>query len=140
MANVVYNSAKVDLLKANIDYESDTIMCALVTSSYSPNVDTHAFYDDISNEISGTGYTTGGAEITSKTVTQDDTDNEGVFDGANITWASSTLIARGAVIYKDTGTASTSPLICYVDFGADKSSSAGDFIIQWNSEGILNIS
>jgi len=140
MANVVYNSAKVDLLKANIDYESDTIMCAMVTSSYSPNVDTHAFYDDISNEISGTGYTTGGAEITSKTVTQDDTDNEGVFDGANITWASSTLIARGAVIYKDTGTASTSPLICYVDFGADKSSSAGDFIIQWNSEGILNIS
>jgi len=139
MANAVYNSAKTDLLKGTVDYESDTIKVALVTSSYSPNVDSHAFFDDISNEVSGTGYTAGGSTLLSKTVSQDNTDDEGVFDAANITWGSSTITARGAIIYKSTGVDSTSPLICYVDFGSDKSTSGSDFTIQWNSEGILNI-
>jgi len=140
MPNAVYNSAKTDLLNANVDYDNDTIKVALVTSSYTPNVDSHEFFSDITNEASGTGYTAGGETLTGKQITQDNTDNEGVFDAEDVTWASSTITARGAVIYKSTGTPSTSNLICYVDFGTDKSSSAGDFIIQWNSEGILNIS
>jgi hypothetical protein len=44
------------------------------------------------------------------------------------------------VIYKDTGTASTSPIVCYLDLGADKSSSASNFTLQWDSNGILTIS
>ena len=139
MANAVYNSAKTDLLNANVDYASDTIKVALVTSSYSPDVDSHEFFDDITNEVSGTGYTAGGATLASKSVSQDDTDNEGVFDAADVTWSSSTITARGAVLYKSTGTPATSNLICYIDFGENKSSSAGDFTIQWNDEGIINI-
>jgi len=139
MADVIYNSFKKKIMDGSIDLDTDTIKVALVTSSYTPDQDTHDFFDDVTNEVSGTGYTAGGATLASVTVTADNTDNEGVFDAADVTWSSSTITARGAVIYKSTGTASTSPLIAYIDFGADKSSSNGNFTIQWNSEGILNL-
>jgi len=139
MADVIYNAFKKNIMNGGIDLDTDTIKVALVTSTYTPNQDTHEDFADVTNEVTGTGYTAGGAAIANKTVTADNTDNEGVFDGDDVTWASSTITARGAVIYKDTGTASTSLLICYLDFGSDQSSSSGDFTIQWNSEGILNL-
>jgi hypothetical protein len=139
MANVIYNSFKRDIMNGGIDLDTDTIKVALVTSSYTPDQDAHDNFDDVTNEVSGTGYTAGGATLGSVSVSADNTDNEGVFDAADTTWTSSTITARGAVIYKSTGTASTSKLIAYIDFGADKSSSAGNFTIQWDSEGILNL-
>lgn len=126
-------------MNGSIDLDTDTIKVMLVTSAYTPDQDVHDYKDDITNEVSGTGYTAGGATLANKTVTQDNTDNEGVFDADDVTWSSSTITARGAVLYKDTGTASTSPLICYFDFGSDKSSSNGNFTIQWNAEGIINL-
>ena len=126
-------------MNGSIDLDTDTIKVALVTSSYTPDQDNHDYFDDITNEVTGTGYTAGGATLTNKSVTQDNTDNEGVFDADDVTWSNSTITARGAVLYKDTGTASTSPLICYFDFGEDKSSANGNFTIQWNSEGIINL-
>ncbi len=139
MADVIYNSFKMKIMDGSIDLDTDTIKVMLVTSTYTPDQDLHDFKDDVTNEVTGTGYTAGGEALASKTVTQDNTDNEGVFDAADVTWSSSTITARAAVLYKDTGTASTSPLICYLDFGSDQSSSSGDFIIQWGSEGILNL-
>lgn len=139
MASVVYNSFKRDIMNGGINLASDTIHVALVTSTYSPNIDTHDNFDDITNEVSGTGYTAGGGELDNKAVTVDTTDDEGVWDADDETWANSTITARGAVIYKNTGTGSTSKLICYIDFGADKISSAGNFTIAWNSEGIINL-
>jgi hypothetical protein len=139
MADLVFNSYKADLLNGAIAHASATIKCALVTSSYTPNRDTHDFFNDVTNEVVGTGYTAGGAALANKTVTIDNTDDEGVFDADDTSWATSTITARGAVIYKDTGTPSTSPLMCYFDFGADKSSSGGTFQITWHSEGIINI-
>jgi hypothetical protein len=138
--NILYNSLKADIMKADIDLVTDTIKIALVTSSYTPNQDTHTKYSDITNEVAnGNGYTTGGATLANKTVTQDDTDNEGVFDADDVTWANATITARGAVIYKDTGVASTSPLVQYIDFGSDATSTNSDFLIQFSSEGILNL-
>jgi hypothetical protein len=139
MADVIYNSYKKDQMNGSIDLDTDTIYVMLVTSSYTPNQDSHSVRNDVTNEVSGTGYTAGGAEITNKQVTQDDTDDEGVFDGADVTWGTSTITARGAVIYKSTGAITTDNLIAYIDFGADKSSSAGDFTIQWSTEGIINL-
>ena len=118
---------------------SDTIKVALVTSSYTPNKDTHVDFGDVTNEVSGTGYTARGATLASKAVTMDTTDDEGVFDAADVTWTGSSITARGAVVYKDTGTDATSLLICYIDFGQDYTSLNGDFKITWNSEGIVNI-
>lgn len=139
MASVVYNSFKSDIMKGNIDLDTDTIKIALVTSSYTADIDAHEFFDDITNEVSGTGYTAGGETLASVTVSIDDTDDEGVFDAADVTWTSSTITARGAVIYKSTGTASTSPLVCYIDFGSDKTSTEGSFTITFAAEGILNL-
>lgn len=140
MANVVYNSFKKDIASGAIDLDTDTIKVALVTSTYSPNVDTHTKFSDITNEVTGTGYTAGGVTLGTVTVSQDNTNNRGVFDAADVSWASSSITARGAVVYKSTGTASTSPLICYVDFTTDKTSSSGTFTITWSADGILYLS
>lgn len=140
MASVVYNAYKARQLGlGTLIEDGDTIKCALVTSTYTADVDAHDFFDDITNEVSGTGYTAGGATLASVTVSADNTDNEGVFDAADTSWTTATITARGAVIYKSTGTASTSPLICYIDFGADKVSTAGTFLITWAAEGIINL-
>ncbi|MBI4822672.1 MAG: hypothetical protein HY805_00350 [Nitrospirae bacterium] len=140
MANVIYNSFKKKIADGNIDLDTDTIKVLLVTSAYVPDQDLHDFKDDVTNEITGTGYTAGGQALANKTVTQDNTNNKAVFDADDVVWASSSLTARGAVIYKDTGTAGTSPLIAYIDFSADKTSSNGNFTIQWNASGILSLS
>jgi hypothetical protein len=121
-----------------IDFLSDTIKVALTTSSYTPNQDTHDFFDDVTNEVAnGNGYTSGGATLGSKTLAN--TNNVVKFDAADTSWTTSTITARRAVIYKDTGSASTSPLLAWVDFGADVSSSSGTFQITWDSAGILTI-
>jgi len=139
MADMVFNNFKKNIMNGNIDLDTDTIKVMLVTLSYSPNQDTHEFMSSVTNEVTGTGYTAGGQALASKAVTVDTTDDEGVFDAADITWSTSTITARAAVLYKDTGASTTSPLICYFDFGSDKSSSAGNFTISWNSEGIVNL-
>ena len=139
MVDVIYNAFKKNIMNGGIDLDTNTIKVMLVTSSYTPNQDTHEDRADVTNEVTGDGYTSEGAEITNKAVTQDNTDNEGVFDGDDVTWSASTITARGAVIYKSTGTASNDLLVCYIDFGSDKSSSSGNFTIQWNAEGIVNL-
>lgn len=138
MADVIFNNFKKLIMNGGIDLDTDTIKVALVTSSYTPDQDAHDFFDDVTNEVSGTGYSAGGASLANKAVTADNTDNEGVFDADDVVWSTSTITARGAVLYKSTGTASTSALIAYIDFGSDKVSTAGSFTIAWNAEGILN--
>ena len=140
MASVLYNSFKRDIMNGAIDLDTDTINVMLVTSSYSPDIDTHDKRDDITNEVAGTGYSAGGAALANKTVTADTTDDEGVFDADNLTWSSASITARGAVLYKARGGASSADeLIAYIDFGADKTSTSADFTIAWNAEGIINL-
>lgn len=125
---------------AVIDFNTDTIKVALVTSTYSPSATTHDFFDDITNEVSGTNYTAGGATIGSLTLTE--SSGTVTFDGADVTWAQSGSgfsTARYAIIYKSTGTASTSPLIGYIDFTADKGNVSGDLTIQWGAGGIFTV-
>lgn len=121
-----------------VDFGTDTIKVALVTSSYTPNQDTHDYWDDVSaNEITGTGYTAGGATLASKTIGYTSGTNVTKFDADDVSWTTSTLTARYAVVYLSTGTASTSPLIAYVDFATDQSSSSGTFTVTWSSSGIF---
>lgn len=134
----VYNIFKSEVLNGGFDLTDDTIKVALCTSSYTPDIDTHEDFADITNEVSGTGYTAGGATLGSKTVTKDTTNNKGVFDAADTAWSSSTITARYAIVYKSTGTAGTSQLIMYIDFGQDESTSDSTFTITWNANGILS--
>jgi len=140
MAVTFYNSFKAKIMDGSIDLDTDTIKMALVTSSYTPNIDSHDFWDDVSaNEVGASGtYSAGGATLANKTITQDNTDNEGVFDFDNISFTSATITARYAVFYKSTGTASTSALICYDDLGADKTSTAGTWTYTVAAEGLIN--
>ena len=141
MADVVYNKFKAHLLEGGYDFSNggDTFKVMLHTSTFVPDQDNDAFIDDTSNEVSGTGYVAGGATLAGQAVTQENTDNEGVADGTDTSWASSTITARYATLYKSTGTASTSPVVCTWDFTEDKTSTNGTFTIQYNSEGIINI-
>jgi hypothetical protein len=123
-----------------VDLKSDTIKCALCTATYTPDIDADAYWDDVTNEVaSGGGYTTGGETLANKAVTQDNTNDRAVWDADDVTWSNSTITARYAVLYHATGTASTSTLICYFDFGSSKSSSNADFTIQWNATGIATL-
>jgi hypothetical protein len=122
-----------------IDYLSDTIKVSLHTSSMSPSRDVHDFWDDTTNEVTGTGYTTKGAALASKTLGYTASTNVLKFDAADLVWSGSTITARYAVLFKDSGTSSTSPLISYVNFGANKSSSSGTFTLVWPASGIYTI-
>jgi len=139
MPSKLYGNFLVKALNKEVDWDTDTIKVALTTSSYTPNQDTHDYFNDVTNEVSGTGYTAGGNTLGSKTITYDDANNVIVLDAADTTWASSTITARYAVVYASTGTASTSPLIGYVDFGSDQSSTNGNFTITWDSTGIVRV-
>jgi len=140
MASVLLNGFKKRIMDGSIDLDTDTIKVALLGGTYVADVDGHTFWSDVkASEVSGTGYVSGGQALASKVVTQDNTADKASFDAADVTWSASTITARYAVLYKDTGTATTSPLICCFDFGADKSSSNGDFTIQWNAGGILTL-
>ena len=141
MPSKLYGNFLKQALNKEIDWDSDTIKVALLSSSYTPNQDTHDYFDDVSTyEVSGTGYTTGGITLASKTSTYDGTNNVIVLDAADVTWSSSTITARHAVVYNDSGaSAGTKALIGYEDFGSDQSSTNGNFTITWDSTGIVRI-
>lgn len=129
MASLLYNSAVDDMARGAIDFDTDTFKVMLVTSSYTPDKDTHDKRNDVTNEVSGTGYTAGG--VTSVcTVTKDTANDRVTLSFAAVNWASSTITARGAVIYKSRGGASSADeLVAYNDFGSDVASASGTFTV-----------
>lgn len=140
MSSFLYTSFATKLLNGGaIDLDTDTIKLALVKSAYVPDQDAHDFFNDITNETSGTGYTAGGMALASKTVTQDNTNNRATFDANDVSWPNSSVTARYGVLYKDTGNAATSPLIALIDFLEDKVTSLSTFTVPWNAEGILSL-
>lgn len=133
-----YGSLIAKAFNKEVDFDSDTIKVALLSSSYTPNQDTDDYWNDVSSyEVTGTGYTAGGATLANKSVTYTSGTNVTKFDADDVSWTSSTITARYAVIYDSTGTASTSALIGYVDFGSNQSSSSGTFSIVWDAAGIF---
>lgn len=138
MASVIYNSFFADRDKGLIDLDLNTLKVMLVTSAYTPNIDTHTKRSDVTNEVVGAGYVTGGNTLANTTVTQDNVNNKSVFDADDTNWTTSTITARGAILYKSTGLNTTDNLICYFDFVTDKISSAGNFTITWDALGIFD--
>lgn len=208
VANMLGGETGTDTFQT--DYLTDTLKIMLTTSTYSPNLDTHEVKSDVTNEITGTGYTAGGVTLASKTITYTDANSWGtaranttayavgdivrpatgnahlyrciiagtsnsspptfptvsgqtvtdstvtwaeigrgitVIDAADPQWTSSTFSARYAVVYRDTGTASTSPLFCYLEAMDDTLTTPGDvsvsastFTIQLSTVGVLNFS
>lgn len=120
-----------------IDWVNDTIKVALLTSSYTPNQDTHHFFSDLTNEVTGAGYTAGGLTLSGKSKSYTGATNVTAFFASDPLWTTATITARYAAVYKSTGTGSTSALIGYIDFGADVSSTGDDFTIEFDAAGIF---
>ncbi|MFC9766043.1 hypothetical protein [Rhodococcus jostii] len=136
----LYGLALKSVFDKEIDWNTDTIKVMLCTSSYTPDQDTHQYKSSVTNEVSGTGYTAGGATLASATTTYTTGTNTLVLDAADSSWTTSTITARYAIIYNSTpGTDATRPLIAYVDFGADVSTTAGTFTITWDAAGIVTL-
>lgn len=134
----LYGKFLSSLGNKEVDLDSDTLKVMLCTSSYTPDQDADQYKSAVTNEITGTGYTAGGATLGSVTVTYTGASNKYVLDAADTSWSTSTLTARYAVVYDSSpGSDATRPLICYVDFGADVSTTAGTFQITWAAGGIV---
>lgn len=135
-----YSKAFDAAFKKKIDVSADTFKGMLVTSSYTFDQDAHDFKDDITNEVTGTGYTAAGATLASVAFTYNSSTNTFMFDANDLSWGSSTITARGLVVYDSTpGTDATRPLMVFIDFGADVSTTAGTLTITFDSAGIATI-
>ena len=122
-------SFKVAVLNAEMDFSSDTsqvFKVALYTSSATLSAATTAY--SATNEASGTGYTATGNTLTIAT-NPASSGTTAYLDFADSTWGSATLTARGALVYLANG--GTNPAVAVLDFGADKTSTNGDFTIQF---------
>jgi len=134
---VPYGKLREHLWRGLINIEEDYIRGMLCTNAYTPNQDTHDFKDDITNEVSGTGYVISGKVLENIVLTYDAATNTLEIAADDLIWPSSTITARYLVLY-DGSYASNSlmPLIGYVDFGEDIISSGGSFTVEW-TDGIV---
>jgi hypothetical protein len=124
--NFMCTSFKKEILEAVHNFKNsggDTFKIALYTNSASFDATTTAY--TTSNEVSGTGYSAGGNTLTRVDPTTSGT--TAFTDFADTTWSSSTITARGAMIYNDS--ASGNPAVVILDFGSDKTSTNGDFTV-----------
>jgi hypothetical protein len=130
--NFMCTSFKQELLEGAHNFKNsggDTFKLAMYTNSASFNAATTAYAT--SNEVSGSGYTAGGAALTR--VDPSVSSTTALTDFADLTFSSATVTARGALIYNTTtGSGSgTTDTVVVLDFGSDKTSTAGDFTIQF---------
>lgn len=126
-----YGPAGLHLARGEIDLESDTLKVTLHTSTYAPNGD-HEFFDAVTNEAAGTGYTAGGETLTTVALAYDTGNGWTAMTADDTEWVSpTTLVYRYAVVRKDTGSDATSPLIFWVDFGSDQSVAASNILLDW---------
>lgn len=125
----IVNSFKVGLLNGEFDFSADTTQVfkiALYTDSAVIGADTTAY--SAVNEVSGTGYTAGGATLT---IGVNPTQSSGVayLSFSDVTWVSTSITARGALIYKADGV--TNPAVAAIDFGSNITTSGGNFVVQF---------
>ena len=130
MASIIYDSFPADAMNGNA-VTSNSYKAMLVTSSYSENRGTHTKRSDVSGEISGTGYTAGGAAVT-LTIATNTTTHKTTLTVSAVSWPSSTLTARKMIIYRARGGASSADeLVACIDNGADLVSSSST--MTWNA-------
>lgn len=140
----IFVATFIDALDATalaINLDAEDMKVALFQNSITPDFDAsaaNAAYGAgafASGEVSGTGYTAGGATLSTTTFTG--SSGVATFDAADTSWASSTITnAKGALIYADALAGDNA--IVLVNLGADYSTSNGTFLIQWSGSGIAS--
>ena len=135
ISQAMCTSFKVELLKGIHDFTNSTgstFKIALYTSSATLDATTTAY--SATNEVSGTGYTAKGNTLTNVTPTSSST--TAYTDFADTTWSSATITANGALIYNED--AAGDPAVAVLAFGGDKTSTNGDFTIQFPTADLSN--
>lgn len=128
MANAFYTLGVEKFLKGSISWNSDTIDLQLIDdTNYTPNLSTHEFLSD----VSGTSYVGSATALSSKTTTG----GRAGAGNTTISSVSSGSTVKYVLLYKSTGTAGTSPLICLLDTGNGLpfATNGGDIIVVWDS-------
>lgn len=133
--NFMCSSFKQELLEGGHNFKASgsgghTFKLAMYTNSASFNAATTAY--TTSNEVSGSGYSAGGGTLTNVNPSLQGS-TTAVTDFDDLTFSSATVTARGALIYNTTtgGGSGTTDTVVVLDFGSDKTSTAGDFTIQF---------
>lgn len=135
MASGIYDRFKANLMNKEVDLEADTIKIILLNNSHSFTSGNNTYSQVSANELAtGSGYTSGGATLASKAVTQGATTK---FDAADVEWTSASFTAYHAVIYDDT--LDNDDLICSIDFGGAQTVTSGTLKIEWDSDGIITL-
>ena len=131
MASLIYNRALELWARGSIDFDTDTFKVMLTTSAYTEDKDAHDFRNDVTNEVTGTGYTAGGNTVT-VSVTLDTANDRFDLVIPQVTWTSSTIAnARKFIVYKSRGgAASADELVCCIDNGSDVSTSSGTLTLN----------
>jgi len=133
-----YGKALLSAYAKETNYLTDAIKGMLTTNTYVPDQDVHDYKDDVTNEVTGTNYTAGGATLANKTLTYTGATNVTKFDADDLTWATSTIAnARICVIYNSApATDATRPLLWYIVNDADVSTTAGLLTVAFDAAGI----
>ncbi len=118
------NTFKEDLMDTTANLEANTLKVALYDNTATLSSATTAYAT--ANEVSGSGYTAGGAAMTGMAVTLDG--STAIFDADNVSWANATITAQAAVIYNNS---LSNAAIAVLDFGSVKTSTNGTFEIQF---------
>jgi hypothetical protein len=129
--NAICNTFKKELLQGKHDFDtsSDTYKLAMYTSAATLGASTENYAT--TNEVSSSGYTAGGSALVNQGVKV--SSGVAITDFADLSFTGVTLTARGALIYNTTtdGGSGTTDAVCVLDFGGDKTATAGTFTIQF---------
>lgn len=131
IAQGMCSSFKQQLLQGEHDFDVDVFKIALYDSAATLSSATPVYSS--TNEVTGVGYTAGGIALTGTTVSLTGTTAFVDFDDA--VWTSSTITARGALIYNSS---KSNKAVAVLDFGADKTSTTGDFTVQMPTNDAAN--
>lgn len=123
------------------DDVSGTIKIALFNNSHTFDPDTQDYWNDVSaNEASGTGYVAGGTIVSGRAINYDSATNTIQLRCTDPAWTGASFTAYHAVVYKWTGTTTTSPLIVNINFGGAETVTTGTFTVDFDaSAGVATI-
>lgn len=135
----IYGLVVEKMFSGLLDVTTDTLKCALLDATYTPDQDVDEFWADISaGEVAGTAYVAGGQTLAGVAATYTPATNTLMIDCDDPAWIGATILdIRYAVFYKDTGSAATSPLICYMDFITDQDVTTANLSIAIPVTGLI---
>ena len=149
MASVVYNEFKRASAAGEVDLDTggDDIRVALLMTNTTADTENDAIVTVANfttlDEMDGSGYTSPGIALTNEAVNKDDTNDRAEFDADDVTWSSlgnGTRAVQGVLLYKFVTNLNSSLPIAFIEFSSNQNPGGSDFTVQWDAEGILQLS